>query len=54
MCNLVWLIGMIPTTNPCHWRVGWRAALILKNYMAKWHHFKLFADPHITKCSYVH
>ena len=24
-----------------------------KNYMAKWHQFRLFSAPHITKCSYI-
>ena len=24
-----------------------------KNYMAKWHQFSLFSDPHITKYSYI-
>ena len=31
----------------------WWALPIQKNYMAKWHQFRLFSAPHITKCSYI-
>ena len=31
----------------------WWDLLIQKIYMAKWHQFRLFLAPHITKCSYI-